>query len=183
MGFSGNLNGKIIDGTYRYNGDGMENNPGIFQMMKSKSKPIKGAEYPEFNLVTLEGEKITKSDFKNKYLILDFWATWCQPCVQKRPALEAISRNYPNNIEIVSISLDKEKEKVEAFRNDKFPMQWRHFIKTEMFKDAFVREYAPQGLPYGYILNPKGEIVAFGDELKADILEDTVIHILKTEKL
>jgi thiol-disulfide isomerase/thioredoxin len=157
----------------------MKNNPGTFQLMKSKAKHIKGYPISGYSVETFEDKVIDNNSFKGKYVILDFWATWCPPCVKKRPALEAMYKKYGDRLEIISVSLDKEITTVQDFRKAKFPMEWNHSIKPDMRNDPLVKEFVPQGLPYGYLIDPKGKIIAFADELSAENLKHTVERILK----
>ncbi len=178
MQYQGQLDGNVITGSFTYIGADMKENPGIFQLMKSSSKHFKGNQIPNYSLTTFESKAIDKNTFKGKYVLLDFWATWCVPCVKKRPKLEAMHKKFGDKIEIISISLDREKETVENFRKSKYPMEWHNAIRPDMKNDLLIKEFVPQGLPYGYIIDPNGKILATGDALKAENLERTANHIL-----
>ena len=177
--FKGTLDNNIVTGSYHYNNEYMKDKPGIFQLMKSTASIIKGENLPIFNLDLIDGKTISNNSFKEKYLLLDFWATWCPPCVAKRPKLEKLYKKYSNQIEIVSISLDTNIDVVEKFRKEKYPMKWLHSIKPDKMKDSFIKSFVPSGLPYGYIVNPKGKVIAFGNDLSADKLEATFERLFK----
>ncbi|NAS32225.1 redoxin domain-containing protein [Flavobacteriaceae bacterium R38] len=180
--YKGRIEGKNITGSFHFNTEYMKDKPGIFQLMKSNAKFIKGEKLPDFELVTLnQSGRITNADYKGKYLFLDFWATWCPPCVAKRPKLEAINEKLGDKIEIVSVSLDRDIAVVEKFRKEKFPMQWTHVLKAEKMRDPFIKAVVPNGLPYGYLIDKEGRIVAFGNELDAGKLESTVKRVLSSD--
>ncbi|MEQ8906880.1 TlpA disulfide reductase family protein [Ekhidna sp.] len=177
--FKGLKNGEVITGSITIHSEYLKDNPGLFQLMKSNAKIIRGRKMPNFNLETMNGVQISNEDFKNQYYMLDFWATWCAPCVAKRPKLEALKEKFDDRIQIVSISLDKDVQTVEDFRSKKYPMSWYHVVKSKKFKDPFIKEYLPSGLPYGYLVNNYGEVVAFGAELNADNIDNTINRVLK----
>ncbi|NER12814.1 hypothetical protein GWK08_05140 [Leptobacterium flavescens] len=97
----------------------------------------------------------------------------------KRPKLEAIKEKFGDKIEILSVSLDRNAAIVEKFRKERSPMPWKHVLKEQKMRDPFIKALVPGGLPYGYLVDGKGEIVAFGSELDAELLEATVNRILK----
>lgn len=178
MKFEGNKIDNLITGSFKYISDKMKSNPGSFQLMKSMAKHIKGDKIPAYDLVSFENKPLNNNSFKGKFILLDFWATWCGPCVKKRPKLEAIQKKFGNKIEIISISLDREISTVQTFRKVKYPMNWNHVTRPDMSKDPLVKEFIPQGLPYGYIISPDGKILATGDELSSENLEDTANRLL-----
>ena len=177
--FKGTISNNTITGSYHYNNEYMKDKPGIFQLMKSNAPIIKGENLPLFNLDLVDGKTISNNSFKEKYVLLDFWATWCPPCVAKRPKLEKLYKKYSDQIEIVSISLDTNIDIVEKFRKEKYPMKWFHSIKPEKMKDPFIKSFVPGGLPYGYIISPKGKVIAFADDLSADELEKTFSRLFQ----
>jgi len=141
--YKGAIEGKNIIGSFHFNSEYMKGKPGMFQLMKSNAKFIKGEQLPDFKLTTLNNNEVTNSDYKGKYFFLDFWATWCLPCVAKRPKLETIKKELGDKINILSVSLDNTTEIVSKFREAKFPIQWSHVLKVEKMKDPFVKSVVP----------------------------------------
>ena len=176
--FKGTLDNNTVIGSYHYNNEYMKDRPGIFQLMRSSAPFIKGDRLPKFNLDLIDGSSVSNNSFKGKYILLDFWATWCPPCVAKRPKLEKLYTEYGDQLEIVSISLDENLDIVDKFRKAKYPMKWMHSIKPDKMKDPFVKSFVPGGLPYGYIVHPNGKIIAFGNDLSAENLADTFERLL-----
>ncbi|MTI39378.1 TlpA family protein disulfide reductase [Fulvivirga lutimaris] len=157
---------------------GKNKNVGLFQFMKSDNQLYKGEVIPDFSIITTSNETVTKDSFSSDYYMVDFWATWCKPCVAKRPKLEELKAQMGDELEIISISLDKEWATVEEFRKSKFPMPWRHAIEPKQWDSPFIQEFAPVGLPYGYLVDKYGKIIAVGEELNADKLVSTIKRVL-----
>ncbi|MCK8479791.1 TlpA family protein disulfide reductase [Psychroserpens algicola] len=109
------------------------------QIQLTSSNYIKGDIFPKYSLKTLEGKMIDNNSFKGKYILIDFWATWCIPCVKKRPVLEEINKKFGDKIEIISISLDSEISTVQNFRKEKYRMDWNHSIKPKMINDPLIK--------------------------------------------
>lgn len=81
-----------------------------------------GGEAPAFTVTTDQGKKVTPESFGGHLLVLNFWATWCAPCVQEIPSLNAFQRRYADKgVVVVAISVDKNPEKYKAFL-DRIPV-------------------------------------------------------------
>ncbi|MEA1887317.1 MAG: TlpA disulfide reductase family protein [Bacteroidota bacterium] len=106
--------------------------------------PLKtGMPAPEFTLPDIAGNMVSLSDFGGKYVYLDFWATWCGPCIVKIPYLEKMAEEYRDkNIEIISISVDRDKN---AWRNmlTKEPHQWLQLHDSILVNDEYLVKYIP----------------------------------------
>jgi len=75
-----------------------------------------GAAAPSFSIVTDHGERVTPTSFGGKLLVLNFWATWCQPCVQEIPSLDHFQREFANSgVVVVAVSVDKSEQKYKNF--------------------------------------------------------------------
>src|SRR5258707_558083 len=75
-----------------------------------------GDKAPGFNITTDRGRKLTPSDFGGKMLVLNFWATWCAPCVEEVPSLNAFQKRFANaGVKVVAVSIDKNPQKYRAF--------------------------------------------------------------------
>jgi peroxiredoxin len=70
--------------------------------------PKIGSNAPDFSLETLTGETVSLSDFREKKVLINFWAAWCTPCTKELPALEAFRKARQNEIEVISINIDPE---------------------------------------------------------------------------
>jgi cytochrome c biogenesis protein CcmG, thiol:disulfide interchange protein DsbE len=75
-----------------------------------------GGEAPAFSIVTDHGKQVTPNSFGGKVLVLNFWASWCTPCVQEIPSLNAFQRQFANSgVVVVAVSIDKNPQKYQAF--------------------------------------------------------------------
>lgn len=114
---------------------------------------------PAFNLNSIEGNNISLADMKGKYLFIDIWATWCGPCLQQLPAMKELEQKYKGqNIEFVSISVDKDTDKG----------KWAKMIQdkgmggTQLFagkQTSFSRDYEVSSIPKFLIIGKDGEII------------------------
>lgn len=119
---------------------------------RGKSGPVPA---PDFALKDLKGSVVRLSDLRGKILVLDFWATWCEPCKQSIPVFESFSRKYPGkDVEVVGISED-------AYAEDVVPFVKAHKMSYRVLLDpdnAVQESYRIYGLPSTVIVDRKGMI-------------------------
>ncbi|MFZ4814046.1 MAG: TlpA family protein disulfide reductase [Phototrophicaceae bacterium] len=113
-------------------------------------------EAPAFAGIGLDGIEYHSSDFNNRWVILNFWATWCEPCVSEMEALQGISNAYPT-VQLVGINVGESLDEVEAFRQT---YGLRFFMLVEP-DSSTILNYQVTGIPRTYIISPAGEVVAF----------------------
>ncbi len=131
----------------------------------------------DFDAVDINGKNIKLSEYKGKVVILDFWATWCPPCIKEIPNLKKIYAKYKgDDFEIISIALErKPKENAIKFVAEK-KMDWVHVIDKEKGKEI-ATEYKIRYIPTMYIINKKGEIIESG--LRGENLAEKIGELLK----
>jgi peroxiredoxin len=145
---------------------------------KAKGNPAAiGKEAPEFMLPDTKGKMVSLSSFKGKYLLLDFWASWCGPCRQESPTVvKAYERFKGNNFDILSVSLDDNKEKwLNAIEKDH--LTWTHVGDMKAWESSVVRLYQVEGIPATFLLDPNGVVIA--RDLRGPALENTLEKLLK----
>jgi len=102
---------------------------------------------------------VSLSDFKGKYVLLDFWASWCGPCRINNPILKSIINKYKNfNFELISISADEKSDKWKtAIKKD--AMNWVNLSDLKGMKSQVVIEYGISAFPTYILIDPSGKII------------------------
>ncbi len=84
----------------------------------TKSDTSEGAQVPDFEMTLLNGESASFDDFRGKKVLLNFWATWCGPCVGEMPALQRLAEEYPEELVILAVDCGEDQATVQAFIDD-----------------------------------------------------------------
>ena len=116
-----------------------------------------GDKAPNFSIVTDSGRTITRSDFGGRVLVLNFWATWCPPCVEEIPSLNAMQQQLASRgVVVLAISVNKNEETYRQFLN-----QARVSFLTARDPEADISaSYGTYKYPETYIINKDGRVVA-----------------------
>jgi peroxiredoxin len=143
--------------------DNFKGNPTVERFIESKMavKPITvGHEAPDFTIGGMDGKPIKLSDYRGKYVMLDFWASWCGPCRQENPNVVKQYAIYKQKgLNILGISLDVDKGAwQQAADHDK--LSWTQGSDLKNFEGPTERLYHIEQIPSNFILNPQGVIIA-----------------------
>lgn len=136
-----------------------------------------GQPFMNFTLNTTEGTPVSLQAFKGKYVLVDFWASWCGPCRMENPnVLKAYNAYKDKNFDVVAISLDDKKEAwLKAIKEDGMP--WVHVSDLQGFDSPVAKEYGIEAIPQNFLLDPSGKIIA--KQLRGDQLINKLTEILK----
>jgi peroxiredoxin len=131
---------------------------------------------PDFTLPDLSGKPVALSSFKGKWVLVDFWASWCPPCRAENPnVVKAFNQFKGKNFTILGVSLDRPGQKdkwEEAIKAD--GLAWSHVSDLKFWESPVVPLYNIEGIPYNVLINPEGVIVAEnlrGEELAKKLAE------------
>lgn len=138
-----------------------------------------GTEAPLFTAETFSGDELSLSDLKGKYVMIDFWGTWCGPCIEALPIIKEAHATYGGeNFEIVGIANELNLERFGDFV-ERENLQWPQ-IPEIYEKESEIQElYSVNSYPTYYLINPDGEIVEYGMALSADNLMETLAKYLE----
>ena len=140
-----------------------------------------GVAFPPFAETDLDGHPLTLAGLKGRVVLIDFWATWCEPCVAELPNLTATYRKFHDRgFAIVGVSLDHAESKgsLTAFIQSK-GMAWPEFFDGKELGNKLAVKYGVHALPCNYLLDAEGKII--GKNLRAEKLDQAVAAALAKE--
>lgn len=134
---------------------------------------VVGDKAPDFNITSDSGKKITRSDFGGRLLVLNFWATWCPPCIDELPSLDEFQRQLRSKgVVVVGVSVDKNEKQYTDFLK-----KARVSFQTSRDPDAGISaEYGTFKYPETYVIDTSGKVIAkyIGpkDWMSPDVIND-----------
>lgn len=153
----------------------IERNERARKAQKAPKTPI-GSVAPELNMVSPEGKIITLASLRGKYVLIDFWASWCGPCRRENPSVVRLYNKYKDQgFEVYSVSLDKNKNRwLSAIKQDK--LSWSsHVSDLRGWSSAACQIYGFRGIPYTVLIDKEGKIIA--TRLRGGALENKLKQI------
>ena len=146
--------------------------------VSSQKKLAPGSSAPEIAMLTPSDQPLALSSLKGKYVLVDFWASWCGPCRAENPnVVKAYKKYNAKGFEIFSVSLDKDKDKwIAAIQKD--GLVWpSHVCDFMHWQSPVVQLYNFTGIPYNVLLDKNGNIIA--KNLRGEDLEKKLAEVIK----
>lgn len=142
---------------------------------KNGPNPI-GSVAPDFSQNDVNGTPVTLSSFKGKYVLIDFWASWCRPCRDENPnVVQNFNRFKNKNFTVLGVSLDRAKDPwVQAIADDN--LAWTHVSDLKFWSNEVAQLYKINSIPKNLLIDPEGKIVA--KDLRGPALESTLCQFL-----
>lgn len=136
-----------------------------------------GKPAPDFTLPDVNGKPVALSSLKGKYVLVDFWASWCKPCRMENPNVVAAYNKFKNkNFTILGVSLDEDKNAwLGAIKKD--GLNWQHISDLKQWESMVIPLYQFDGIPYNVLLDPQGVVIAEG--LRGADLEAKLAEVIK----
>ena len=125
---------------------------GLLRKMEALGKPV------DIKFTSVDGREVDVTKMAGKVVLVDFWATWCGPCVAEVPhVLEVYQDLHEKGFEIVGISFDQDKKKLEDFVAEK-QMKWPQYFDGKGWANKFGRQYGINGIPTMWLVDKKGNL-------------------------
>lgn len=118
----------------------------------------KHAQAPAFTLPNLEGKPVSLSEFKGKWVILDFWGSWCGWCIKGFPELKKAYEKYKDRLEVIGVDCQETQEAWKA-GVERHNLPWVHVYLSQEQAPELLQAYGVQGFPTKVIINPEGQIM------------------------
>ncbi|MBC8988185.1 AhpC/TSA family protein [Pedobacter sp. N36a] len=150
---------------------------GLYKILNSSTVTALGSKAPDFTQKDVNGKSVSLSDFKGKYVLVEFWASWCSPCRAESPNLLKQYAVYKDKgFEILGVSVDHDKGKwIEAIKKD--GLTWPQVSDLKGWESDARKVYGISGVPANFLIAPDGKII--GSHLMGEVLNKKLAELMK----
>ncbi|SEL15166.1 Peroxiredoxin [Aquimarina amphilecti] len=152
---------------------------GIFYMYTKFSAAEKGDLAPDFETTLIDGTSFKLSSLQGKYVLLDFWGSWCGPCLKESPELVALHKKHNNQLTIVTVALEKNLKSWKKVA-DKYGYTWENQIVNQnrfVLLSDIARKYGVSEIPAKFLISPEGKLMgAYTFKQIDDLLSDSITN-------
>jgi peroxiredoxin len=149
----------------------------VAERIANFKKTQEGVEAQDFSQPDVDGKLVKLSDYRGKYVLIDFWASWCAPCRRENPNLVKIYDQYKSKgFEILGVSMDKAADKskwLKAIADDK--LTWKQVGDLKGWENSAAAQYDVKAIPMNFLIDPSGKIIA--KDLRGSELEEKIKEI------
>ncbi|GAA0554604.1 TlpA disulfide reductase family protein [Chitinophaga japonensis] len=183
LGVHLNMDLAVLEPMYKGLSPALRNSPEgkeFAASMDRERRLVIGATAPDFTQNDVNDKPVKLSDFRGKYVLLDFWASWCGPCRAENPVVVAAFNQYrEKNFTVLSVSLDRPGRKADwlaAIKKDGLE-GWTHVSDLKYWSNAVAVQYGIHGVPTNFLIDPSGKIVA--RNLRGEKLQEKLAALLQ----
>ena len=146
----------------------------VLNYLIEKSSTKKDRYAPVFTTADINNKKISLTDYRGKYVLISFLASWCGPCLEEIPLLQKLKKEYLDELQIISVSYDTD---TSAFNKaiKKYKMNWINIIDD----DNLISKYGKTAIPALYFLDPKGKVIFNSFEVNRNELSSIIKKTIK----
>jgi peroxiredoxin len=146
------------------------------EIRKNRRTLTNGAKFPDFSEKDLLGNPLSVSQYEDKVVLVEFWATWCVPCVAELPnIIKAYNKHHADGFEVIGISLDQDEQKLKSFLKAK-EIPWPQYFDGKEWQNKLAAKYGIDSVPATFLLDRQGKII--GQDLRGEALEEALTKAL-----